>query len=188
MERVQSDAARWDERYRHAATPTPRAPEPLDDRCDLAALVPGSGAALDVACGTGSQALWLAERGLHVVALDMSPVAIATLTAAAVDLGLAGRIDARTFDLDAGLPPDPPTVDVIVCRRFRDPAFYPLFVKRLARGGIGVVTVLSQVGADTPGSHHAPAGELSAAFDRPGFDVLHDDERDGLATVMFRRR
>jgi SAM-dependent methyltransferase len=188
MERVQSDATSWDERHRHAAAPTPRAPEPVTDRADLEALVPRSGTALDVACGTGSQALWLAGRGLRVAAIDVSPVAIAALTRAAVDRGLAGRIDARTVDLDDGLPPDPPVVDVIVCRRFRDPALYPLFVERLARGGIGVVTVLSEVGADAPGPHRAPAGELSAAFDRPELDVLHDVERDGIATVAFRRR
>ncbi len=185
---MQSDAIRWDERHRRAATPTPRAPEPLDDRADLEALIPRSGTALDVACGTGSQALWLAERGLHVVAIDVSPVAIATLRAAATDLGLAGRIDAGTVDLDAGLPSNPRTVDVIVCRRFRDPALYPRFVERLAPRGIGVVTVLSRVGGDAAGSHQAPAGELSAAFARPELEVLHDVEHDGIATVVFRRR
>lgn len=185
---MQSDAIRWDERHRQATTPTPRAPEPFGSRADLEALVPRSGTAFDVACGTGSQALWLAERGLHVVAIDVSPVAIASLSAAATDLGLVGRVDARTVDLDAGLPSDPPTVDVIVCRRFRDPALYPSFVERLAPRGIGVVTVLSRVGADVPGPHQAPAGELSAAFDRPELEVLDDVERDGIATVVFQRR
>lgn len=185
---MQSDATRWDERHRHASAPTARAPEPVHERADLATFVPSAGTALDVACGTGDQALWLAERGLHVVAIDVSPVAIAALTAAAADLGLAGRIDARIVDLDAGLPPDPRSVDVIVCRRFRDPALYPRFVERLARGGIGIVSVLSQVGAQAPGPHHAPAGELSTAFDRPDVDVLHDDEASGVATVVFRRR
>jgi SAM-dependent methyltransferase len=185
---VQSDATRWDERHRHAAPPSPQAPEPLTDRADLAASFPRSGTALDVACGTGGQALWLAERGLRVVAIDVSPVAIAALGAAATDLGLSDRIDARTFDLDTGLPPDPPTVDVIVCRRFRDPALYPLLAERLSRGGVGIVTVLSQVGTDAPGVHHAPAGELSVAFDRPELDVVHHEEGGGVATVVFRRR
>ena len=54
-------------------------------------------------------------------------------------------------------------------------------------GGIGIVTVLSEVGADSPGVFHAPSGELLEAFDRPDTDVLHHDERSGQASVVFRR-
>jgi hypothetical protein len=141
-----------------------------------------------VACGLGGQTLWLAGRGLHVVALDVSPVAIATVVESAAAAGLSGRVDARVTDLDAGLPPEPATVDVIVCQRFRQPALYPQFADRLRPGGIGLVTVLSEVGTDSPGVFHAPPGELPAAFDRPDIDVLHHDERAGQASIVFRRR
>jgi SAM-dependent methyltransferase len=150
-------------------------------------LLPTSGTALDVACGLGAQTLWLAERGLRIVALDVSPVAIAAITDAAAAAGLSHRVSAAVIDLDAGLPTEPGTVDVLVCQRFRQPALYAEFVERLAPGGVGIVTVLCEVGADSPGTFHAPSGELTAAFDRPGIDVLHHDERDGQATIVFRR-
>jgi SAM-dependent methyltransferase len=40
----------------------------------LEPLVPG--AALDLACGAGANAIWLARRGWHVTAVDFSPTAI----------------------------------------------------------------------------------------------------------------
>ena len=97
-------------------------------------------------------------------------------------------IDARITDLDAGLPDDPIRADVIVCQRFRQPTLYPSIVDRLAVGGLGVVTVLSSVGADSPGPFHAPSGELTAAFADTAVDMLHTEEGGGTATVVFRRR
>ncbi len=185
---MQDDAARWDDRYRFSAPAQPRPPLVLDAHPELLGLVPGSGIAIDVACGLGHQALWLAERGFHVVALDVSSVAIEHLGLDARALGLGDAIDARVTDLDAGLPEDPARADVIVCQRFRQPALYPQIVDRLAVGGLAIVTVLSIVGADSPGPFHAPAGELTTAFADANIDLLHTDEGDGAATVVFRRR
>jgi SAM-dependent methyltransferase len=185
---MQDDAARWDDRHRFSSPAEPRPPDVFGDRPDLIDLVPDSGTALDVACGIGNQALWLADRGLHVVALDVSPVAIEHLEIAANMLGLRGMIDARVTDLDDGLPDDPARVDVIVCQRFRQPAMYPEIVDRLTVGGLAIVTVLSTVGTDSPGPFHASPGELAAAFADADVDVLHADEGGGTATVAFRRR
>ena len=185
---MQDDAARWDDRYRFSSPAEPRPPEVFDHRPDLLDLVRGSGIALDIACGLGHQALWLAERGLHVVALDVSSVAIEHLELAAGALGLGDAIDARVTDLDAGLPDDPARADVIVCQRFRQPALYPQIVDHLAVGGLAIVTVLSTVGADSPGPFHAPPGELTTAFADAGLDVLHSEEGGGTATVVFRKR
>ncbi len=64
----------WDERYADAARPWTRAPSPTVTSA-LADLTPGS--AVDVAAGTGRHALWLAERGWQVTAVDFSAVGIA---------------------------------------------------------------------------------------------------------------
>lgn len=184
---MHDDAERWDARHRDARTPTPQPPDALLGRPDLVERLPASGVALDVACGLGAQTLWLAGRGLHVVALDVSPVAVAAVVDAAATAGLSDRIDAAVADLDAGLPLGPGSVDVVVCQRFRQPALYLRFVDVLRPAGIGIVTVLSEVGADAPGTFHAPPGELLEAFDRPDTNVLHHDERAGQATVVFRR-
>lgn len=168
---------------------TPSPPEPLGDRPDLCALIPTEGTAIDVACGLGGQTLWLADRGLHVTALDVSMVAIDRLRRAARAVGLDRRVTARSLDLADGFPPEPSPVDVIVCQRFRDPDLYPLFIDRLAAGGIAIVTVLSAVGASGAiGPFHAPAGELRDAFSRPDIELLDDSERSGTATVVVQKR
>ncbi len=182
---MHDDAARWDDRYRSASPSGPLAPEPLAERPDLLDLIPTAGLAIDIACGLGGQSLWLAQRGLHVVAFDVSPVAVELLRTAATEAGLSHLVDARVTDLDAGLPPEPSVADVIVCQRFRHPALYPLIAKRLAVGGIAIVTVLSETGADAPGPFHAPPGELVEAF--AGLDLLYASEGHGVATVVVRR-
>lgn len=183
---MHDDATRWDDRYRSATPPVPLAPDAVGTRADLLELLADTGVAIDIACGLGSQSLWLAQRGLHVVALDVSPRAIDALRAAADSSGLGDRIDARVTDLDIGLPAEPTAADLIVCQRFRQPAIYAQIAERLVVGGIAIVTVLSEVGADSPGPFHAPQGELDAAF--PGLDVLDAHEGDGEATIVARRR
>jgi 2-polyprenyl-3-methyl-5-hydroxy-6-metoxy-1,4-benzoquinol methylase len=186
---MHDDGPRWNERYAASPAPSPRAPEALDRWPELASALPGSGRCLDIASGTGAVSLWLAQRGLEVTALDFSDVAIGRLEAAATASGLSGRLDARTVDLDQGLPEDLADLDVVVCQRFRDPALYRPIVDRLRPGGLAVVTVLSSVGADDPGPFHAAAGELSTAFGADErCEILHQFEADGVAHVVVRRR
>ena len=67
------DAATWDERYR--ASPSVWGAEPNRWVAEqLADLPPGT--AIDLACGEGRNAVWLAGRGWRVYAVDFSSVAI----------------------------------------------------------------------------------------------------------------
>ena len=66
------DAPEWDARY--AATPMVWSAGPNALFAELAAGLP-PGRALDVACGEGRTALWLAARGWQVRAVDFSPSA-----------------------------------------------------------------------------------------------------------------
>lgn len=52
-------------------------------------LTPGN--ALDLGCGEGGDAIWLAQRGWSVTGIDISPTAIERASAAALDLGLGPR-------------------------------------------------------------------------------------------------
>jgi ubiquinone/menaquinone biosynthesis C-methylase UbiE len=52
---------------------------------------------LDVGCGTGIDALLLAQHGMRVVALDFSPAMIAELRARLSTAGLADRVEARVL-------------------------------------------------------------------------------------------
>lgn len=182
---MEDDRRRWDERWSSHGPPEPRAPDALADRPDLLSLVPDAGRLLDVACGPGAVSLWAATRGLAVVALDVSPVAIDLLRAAARATHVT--VDARVADLDHGLPTGLGRFDVVVCQRYRDARLHRALVEATAPGGLVVVTVLSEVGAPSPGPFHAPAGELRQTFARPELAVLHDVEAAGVASLVARR-
>jgi SAM-dependent methyltransferase len=62
------------------------------------------GAALDVGCGEGADACWLAERGWTVVAVDISDTALQRAAAAAEARGLSDRIEFTQQDLSDGFP------------------------------------------------------------------------------------
>ncbi|MEO3752469.1 class I SAM-dependent methyltransferase [Streptomyces sp. B6B3] len=67
----------WDEHYsRHAAELPPVRVNPR--LAEIADPLP-PGAALDLGCGTGGDALWLAGRGWRVTAVDISAAAVASL-------------------------------------------------------------------------------------------------------------
>ncbi|HVH23292.1 MAG TPA: methyltransferase domain-containing protein, partial [Pseudonocardia sp.] len=141
--------------------------------------------ALDVACGRGAVAVWLAGRGFTVDAVDVSPVALAAAAALAGRHRVADRVRWWAHDLDLGLPAGcAGPYDVVVCQRFRDPAGYPRLAGRLAPGGLLVITVLSEVGAGG-GAWRAEPGELRAAFG--GLDVLAEREGNGEAGLVARR-
>ena len=183
---MQDDAGQWDERYDGVTGVAPRAPEVVARWPELEARLPRAGRCVDVACGTGGVTLWLADRGLEVVALDVSGVAIGLLRRAASTTS-SHHIDARVVDLDGGLPDDLVDLDLIVCQRFRDPSLYASFIDRLDHGGLAFVTVLSAVGAAEPGPFHAPAGELRTAFARDRCEILREFEADGVAHAVVRR-
>ncbi|AGB24213.1 methylase involved in ubiquinone/menaquinone biosynthesis [Mycobacterium sp. JS623] len=63
-----------------------------------------AGHALDLGCGEGADACWLAERGWTVVAVDISDTALQRATAAAEAKGLADRIEFVQHDLSESFP------------------------------------------------------------------------------------
>ncbi|HUO40666.1 MAG TPA: class I SAM-dependent methyltransferase, partial [Mycobacterium sp.] len=65
------------------------------------AMTPGR--ALDLGCGEGADAIWLAEHGWHVTAVDISQTAL-DRAADAVARNLADRIDFQRRDLTESFP------------------------------------------------------------------------------------
>jgi predicted O-methyltransferase YrrM len=186
---MHDDGPRWNERYAATVDVDARMPEAFERWPELVERLPRSGRAVDVASGPGATTLWLGQRGLDVVALDVSQTAIDVLRRAASARGLAERVDARAIDLDDGLPADLTEVDLVLCQRFRDPRLYEPMLDRLCVGGVLVVTVLSTVGAAAAGAFHAPAGELAAAFGAAArCEILHSHEGDGVAHLVACRR
>lgn len=63
------------------------------------------GAALDLGCGEGADAIWMAQQGWRVTGVDISPTAVARASAAATEAGLtADRIAFVAHDLETWEP------------------------------------------------------------------------------------
>lgn len=62
------------------------------------------GRALDLGCGEGADAIWLAAHGWQVVAVDISANALARGRAAAQERDVAARIRFERHDLSSSLP------------------------------------------------------------------------------------
>ncbi len=94
----------WDERYGSASAIWSGNPNPqlVAEVADL-----GPGAALDIGAGEGADAMWLAQRGWTVTAVDISSVALdrASQLARAFDADAAERITWQQADVTEWAPP-----------------------------------------------------------------------------------
>ncbi|GAB3224955.1 class I SAM-dependent methyltransferase [Mycolicibacterium hippocampi] len=176
------DRVRWDRRYTDRGLVTldePALPAVFQPFADE---FPTTGCALDLACGTGGAAVWLAQRGMAVWGCDVSAVAISHARALAERCGVTARCHFQVCDLDNGLPAGSPA-DVLICNMFRDARLDQAIIGRIAPGGLLAVSALSEVGA-SPGSFRARAGELRRAF--AGLDVIAGEEAHGRAWLLAR--
>ena len=106
------DSTAWDDRYAAVDLVWSATPNAVVAR-ETADLPPGR--ALDLAAGEGRNAIWLAERGWRVTAVDFSAVATdRTRRLAAERLGTqAARVEAVTADLMTWSP-EPGGADLVV--------------------------------------------------------------------------
>ena len=155
---------RWNERYTQGFQPFPDAPAAwLVGHHEL---LTGGGRALDVACGDGRNALYLARQGYAVDAIDASDVAIDALRTAARERALA--ITPRVVDLEHEPPPAGP-YDVIVTMNFLQRDLFGPLQDALAPGGLLFYETLAQAHVTQLGRSFNPAyllddGELLKAF------------------------
>ena len=105
------DEGFWNERYRSSPHVWSGAPNP-QLVAEIADLAPGR--ALDVGCGEGADAIWLARRGWGVVATDISRIALerGAQHARASDPVASARIDWLHADLMLR-PPEPDSFDLV---------------------------------------------------------------------------
>ncbi len=91
----------WDERYASAeriwsGRPNQRLVEQASD------LVPGR--ALEIGCGEGADAIWLAQQGWRVTGVDVSRVALDKAATHATEVGVADAVDWQQVDVLAWTP------------------------------------------------------------------------------------
>ena len=101
--------ATWDARY--SETTRIWSGEPNRRLVEQVAGLP-VGRALDIGCGEGADAVWLARQGWSVTALDVSEVALDRTRQHAEEAGLADRVQSAHVDLMAG-EPIPDTHDLV---------------------------------------------------------------------------
>ena len=125
----------WDERYGSAPSIwSGKVNRQLVAEAD--AISPG--AALDVGCGEGADALWLARRGWRVLAVDWSAVALERAAGHAADEPAGDQVTWEQQDL-VGWDPGPDRFDLVSSQYFHLPAAErdALFVRLAAAVRVG---------------------------------------------------
>lgn len=177
------ERARWDQRYAAGEYRPRGGPSPF--LVEWAPRIP-IGRALDVAAGAGRHALYLAEVGFAVDAIDVSAVAIDLARAEAGRRGL--QVNWQVADLDdVDLPPA--AHDLVTVFRYRSEALWPRLVDTLAPDGWLVVEHHLQTTLDVDGppsdAFRLRPGELLEAFG--SLRIVHYDERVEQADDPARR-
>ncbi len=147
------------------------------------------GRALDVACGTGRNTLFLARRGFAVDALDISPVGLARLERAARAAGLSGLVHPLAVDLE-GYIPQAGAYDLILMANYLERPLIPRLGQALRPGGILLIDTFlddpeSRARVMNP-AHLLRRGELAAMFGE-GFEIMEEREYPKICMDGSRR-
>jgi SAM-dependent methyltransferase len=166
----------WEERYRDEGRVWSGRPNPLLVR-EAESLPPGT--ALDLGCGEGGDAIWLAVQGWRVTAVDVSATALRRGAEQARDAGIEAGIRWEQHDLSRSFPEG--TFDLVSAQFLHSPvaadgereAILRRAAAAVAPGGI--LLVVGHAGwpswqEEPPFDHHFPTtGEVLGALDlEPG--------------------
>lgn len=171
----------WDSRYREAEH-EPQACAVLQQHPSH---LPRQGLALDLACGRGGNALWLAHRGLGVQAWDYSEAGIRHLRMEAKRHHLAIQAEVRNVVLE---PPESDQYDLLVVSYFLDRGLMPTLLAAVRPDGLLYYQTFL-AGHPGPGPRNPDfllrPGELPEYC--AGWEILHSLEQDGEAQLVARR-
>lgn len=180
----------WDERYRSHGEVWSGEPNPqlVSEVSDLA-----PGTALDIGSGEGADAIWLAQRGWQVSAVDISTVALERAAARALEAGpeVAQRIDWIHADLTQWVPDA--SYDLVSSQFLHlPPPDRGLVFGRLASAVStgGTLLIVGHHPSDLNTTVRRPplpelfftASEVAAALDSADWDIVVDEARARTAT------
>jgi tellurite methyltransferase len=174
-----TNASEWDARFRSGGH-SELTPDPFLVFSEIFFdLLPGRGAALDLACGAGRHAVWLAERGFQVTAIDFSSEALARTHSLAQQHGQA--VDCRQLDLESpGVELGEEAYDLICGFFFLHRPLFPALRRALKNAGLLIYKTYSVDQLRYPGRPRHPMHLLEhnellrMAAD---FRILHYEER-----------
>jgi SAM-dependent methyltransferase len=167
--------------------------EPARWLVEHAHLLPAAGDALDVACGTGRHALWLARRGFATLALDRDGAAVQAVRDEAIRIGVPVR--AEVADLESGLPAaiPPGAFDLVVVVHYLHRPLMPVLRQALRPGGVLVYETFTRDqarrGRPTNPAFLLEPGELRDLVQPLEIVVEREGDFEGkmLASVIARR-
>ena len=194
----------WDDKHRLAMEMA--VAEPVGILREILPLLP-AGPVLDLACGTGRNALFLAENGRLVTAVDWSAVALEAMAARAIE----NKIPVRRIErLDVSKHPRGPglellqadleqiklpkeSYDAILCIRYLQRTLFPQISRALRPEGVLLYETYTLAQLDFDGGPRDPAhllqqGELRNAF--PELSVIFCRELragQGIASLVAKR-
>ena len=132
---AESDRLKWDQRYSQF---TGIGQDPASWLSDVSDAIPYIGRALDIAAGNGRLSLWLAKRGLDVLAVDISLVGLELARQTAEAKG--HMIETLSLDLETQSLPEGP-FDVITCFHYWQRDIFPMIRERLRPEGVFIAEV-----------------------------------------------
>ncbi|MFJ9030594.1 SAM-dependent methyltransferase [Streptomyces sp. NPDC102274] len=134
-----------------------------------------SGTALDLGCGEGADAIWLARRGWRVTAVDVSSTALDRAAGHAAEGGVADRVDWQRHDLGHSFPTG--AFDLVSAQFLHSPVDIPRDrILRSAAAAVapgGTLLVAGHAGwpswadDDRPDVHFPTTDEVLDALDLP---------------------
>jgi len=170
----------WDARYGVTGFRYGTAPNPW--LASHANLLAAPGRALDLACGEGRDALYLARVGYRVAAIDASAVALAKAERLADHHGV--RIEWRRLDLEGDYLPPAATFDVVTCHNFLHRPLLSALPVALRPGGLLIYATFLEgqevYGRPSDPAHLLRRGELLHAC--ADLEIL--DQQEGLTTYV----
>ncbi len=199
----EADRKKWDHRYRLGQNHRARCKPSALLAQWLPQLEPAGtpARALDVACGLGRNAVYLARQGWRVDAVDISQVALDRLAARAAAASLDITCTALDLESEAGLSAllDTPQYDLAVVFRYTNLTLIQSLARALRPGGYllveeHLVTDAEVVGPRNPRFRVAPgalrdaAGGLSVMAYSEGLVTDPDGRMVALAQLVARRQ
>jgi SAM-dependent methyltransferase len=136
-----------------------------------------AGQALDLACGEGRNAVWLAEQGWRMTGVDFSEVGLEKARALAAARGV--RAEWVTADL-RDYTPEPQAYDLVLVLYLQVPATERRPIVRAAAGAVAPGGVFLLVAHDRGNLEHGHGGPQDPAVLYTAGDVVGDLDGAGL--------